>query len=315
MAGMEQAERIAAARGAARMSQEHLAKAAGVSVRTVIRAEGGHNISPESMRALCAVLDLDAGGIPQPVPEAASPEVVHAALARATDGPVLARDIAMVSRCVAEAVPGLRMAVRPDMVTLNRDYDLRHGIGFDTTRRTYMRNVFYLWMGLYLGGTGLLILGLRAWRRLVGPEDPEIGLYIFCFWMLSTVGVMVAIHLCTNATISMTRTLRTVFAVDATHVHQFRMVRLAHQPREQATTVERLSVPFDEIASVRRIDAHGMTSFVLETASGQVDMRWVVRSEDAPGLERLIGGTWRTPRRCVPSAGPAGDGLGAPAAA
>ena len=267
------------------------------------------------MRALCAVLELDAGEIPPPVAEAASPEAVHAALRRPTDGPVLARDIAMVSRCVAEAVPGLMMAVRPDMVTLNRDYDLRHGIGFDTTRRTYIRNVFYLWMGLYLGGTGLLILGLRAWRHFVGPEDPEINLYIFCFWMLSTVGAMVAIHLCTNATISMTRTLRTVFAVDATHVHQFRMVRLAHQPREQATTVERLSVPFDEIASVRRIDAHGMASFVLETASGRIDMRGVVRSEDAAGLERLVGGTGRGPRRWATNAGQAGDGLCETAAA
>ncbi len=46
------------------MTQAHLAAAAGVSSRTVMRAEKGEEISPESMRAICAVLDLDAASLP-----------------------------------------------------------------------------------------------------------------------------------------------------------------------------------------------------------------------------------------------------------
>ncbi len=46
------------ARDRIRMTQAHLAAAAGVSERTVIRAEQGKPVSAESERALCAVLGL-----------------------------------------------------------------------------------------------------------------------------------------------------------------------------------------------------------------------------------------------------------------
>lgn len=46
------------------MSQAHLAAAAGVSKRTVIRAEQGANIQDESLRCLCSVLGIDAAGLP-----------------------------------------------------------------------------------------------------------------------------------------------------------------------------------------------------------------------------------------------------------
>lgn len=57
---IEQGVAIRTARIANRMTQAHLAAAAGVSEKTARRAEAGDRIGPESMRALCSVLDLDA---------------------------------------------------------------------------------------------------------------------------------------------------------------------------------------------------------------------------------------------------------------
>jgi transcriptional regulator with XRE-family HTH domain len=58
-----QAAALRAARTRARMSQRHLAQAAGVSDRTVRRAEAGLPISDEVTRSLCAVLAIDARGL------------------------------------------------------------------------------------------------------------------------------------------------------------------------------------------------------------------------------------------------------------
>ena len=56
------------AREARRMTQAHLAQAAGVSARTVMRAENGEDVSAESMRAICSVLGLDAEAVDAPSP-------------------------------------------------------------------------------------------------------------------------------------------------------------------------------------------------------------------------------------------------------
>jgi transcriptional regulator with XRE-family HTH domain len=56
-----QAALLRDARNALRMTQRHLAEAAAVSVRTVMRAEGGKDISDENARSLCAVLGMDVG--------------------------------------------------------------------------------------------------------------------------------------------------------------------------------------------------------------------------------------------------------------
>ena len=64
-----QALALRAARQKLCMTQEILAGAAGVSARTVMRAERGDEISAENLRAICAVLGLDAGGLAQPTPE------------------------------------------------------------------------------------------------------------------------------------------------------------------------------------------------------------------------------------------------------
>lgn len=50
-------------RKAACMTQAHLARAAGVSERTLRRAERGGDVAPESLRAICAVLGVPAAGV------------------------------------------------------------------------------------------------------------------------------------------------------------------------------------------------------------------------------------------------------------
>ena len=50
-------------RKAACMTQAHLARASGVSERTLRRAERGGDVGPESLRALCAVLGVPAAGV------------------------------------------------------------------------------------------------------------------------------------------------------------------------------------------------------------------------------------------------------------
>lgn len=78
----DQAEAIRAARTSRRMSQAHLAKAALVSAKTVIRAEAGQAILDENLRSICSVLGLDAAALSKPYP--AEPRV-EASVALADD--------------------------------------------------------------------------------------------------------------------------------------------------------------------------------------------------------------------------------------
>lgn len=56
-------DRLRALRGAKAWTQEELAEAAGVGVRTVQRAEHGHIPSPETLKALAAALDVDVAAL------------------------------------------------------------------------------------------------------------------------------------------------------------------------------------------------------------------------------------------------------------
>ncbi len=60
---MDQATAIREGRARLKMSQEALAGASEVSVRTLIRAEQGQRVSGESLRSICAVIGVDAAGI------------------------------------------------------------------------------------------------------------------------------------------------------------------------------------------------------------------------------------------------------------
>ena len=73
---MTTADRIREARRRKRMSQEHLAKVAGVSVRTVRRVETGKDISAENLRCVCAVLEIASEDeAPEQAPAMAAPPV------------------------------------------------------------------------------------------------------------------------------------------------------------------------------------------------------------------------------------------------
>jgi transcriptional regulator with XRE-family HTH domain len=61
---MNQASIIREARIGKRMTQEHLAIAACVSKRTVIRAEQGKPTTTETLRSICSVLGMDATDMP-----------------------------------------------------------------------------------------------------------------------------------------------------------------------------------------------------------------------------------------------------------
>ncbi len=60
---VDQATAIQDGRARLKMSQEHLASAAGISARTVVRAESGFRVSGESLRGICAVLGLDSASL------------------------------------------------------------------------------------------------------------------------------------------------------------------------------------------------------------------------------------------------------------
>ncbi len=82
MDARERGEVLAGARDGMVMTQEALAAAAGVSVPTVKRAEAGKPIQAETLRALCAVLDLDcrdlAGDAPVAAMASRTPDEVRA---------------------------------------------------------------------------------------------------------------------------------------------------------------------------------------------------------------------------------------------
>ena len=50
---------LRALRDSARLSQEQLSEAAGLSLRTIQRAEAGHRVSYASLRAMAKVLEMD----------------------------------------------------------------------------------------------------------------------------------------------------------------------------------------------------------------------------------------------------------------
>jgi len=62
--------RVREARKGRLLSQEQLALAAGVSVSSVARLERGDLVSPETLKSVCAVLDLDAVGLYAAAPSA-----------------------------------------------------------------------------------------------------------------------------------------------------------------------------------------------------------------------------------------------------
>jgi len=138
------------ARNARGWSQQHLAEAAGVSERTVKRAERGESISGESMMAISAALDLDA--VPaSPVPRRRSSELLAMAL-KGEVSDARRENLRLLADHAAEHIPDARVMVAPDVEDWVDAYGHR-----GHARLLWDIRVWIKWMGMPLAAIcGLL---------------------------------------------------------------------------------------------------------------------------------------------------------------
>jgi transcriptional regulator with XRE-family HTH domain len=108
-----QAEAIRQARNAKGMTQDHLAKAAGVSDRTVKRAESGEAISDETMLAIAAVLEMDVGTIRRTTVVSVD-ELVEMASCP-SDTPQRRKNLEAIAHHCIDHVPGIKAMIAPDV--------------------------------------------------------------------------------------------------------------------------------------------------------------------------------------------------------
>lgn len=96
----EQGLAIRTARLAQRLTQAHLAQAAGVSEKTVRRAEQGERLQPESVRAISAILGLDATALRSEADLDPRAEEGHRREARRVERLVVAMGLSFGLSCV-----------------------------------------------------------------------------------------------------------------------------------------------------------------------------------------------------------------------
>jgi transcriptional regulator with XRE-family HTH domain len=163
-------------------TQEHLAEAAGLSTRTVQRAENGEEMSGETLQALAAVFDVSVAILRQPLPS--EDEIRKAAeeaqkrykfipltrIERASDlQPYMGADAWQVDRA-----PGLCEEQEDEIAVLEellRDYgDLWSDLE-PTHRREALKTIFE--SIVRLTGTGLIVAAGCDAMRLVTPGSPE----------------------------------------------------------------------------------------------------------------------------------------------
>jgi len=291
---MDQAATILAARTAARMSQEHLATAAGVSTRTLIRAEQGHNVSVESLRAICAALDLDARTL-QPVAVGPVPgDGEPLDLSQPIDWPELSTSVDMLAANITDNLPGRRLVLRPDVVALRRAYNRSQNLTIDPARRHYFDVVTRIWLAMWIGSlVSILTVCVLIWQ-LSGPIGDGGIMYAGVLGLLTSVIYFVAMPIVDWHSRVMARHSAMAFALDQTHLHEFVVQRSTH-PR-WTPTIRRRSVRVDRITSVGRRDEDGFTSFDVETEAGRFRMPCIIPTERASEVERLLGSIQRGAR-------------------
>lgn len=104
------AQELRTTRAARRMTQAHLALAAGVSERTVIRAERGVPVAAESWRSICAALDVDAEGPAPALDPFADPILPDVAAWHAANGFGIWATVAALSAAGCVVAAGLSAA-------------------------------------------------------------------------------------------------------------------------------------------------------------------------------------------------------------
>jgi transcriptional regulator with XRE-family HTH domain len=293
---MDRAATISNARGAARMSQDHLAQAAGVSVRTVIRAEGGHPVSHESLRALCAVLGLEAtdlDGNAAAADAGGHPGGLRAALSRLerTDDPVqIRKDFDDLSNRAASSFTGARAVARPDVEAYRKRYNQAQGAPLDPCVPDYYARLRRLYMILAFGF--LAAIALIVW---LSGMDERLGLLAMAtpamVFLLAQMGCM----LVRDAERTERALAVTLYVVDATHLHGMslrRPPRSLFRRRDEADLF-RCSIPLGRITDVTRHDTQGRASLTV-TGGRELNIAFI-DTLAAAQIETLLGFKVRTP--------------------
>lgn len=282
---MTLAETFTKARKARQMSQELLAQAAAVSVRTVARAEAGHAISAESLKALCSVLEITPVPDPRPIPQgSASLRVVT----NASVGGDQRRNLADIEDFVRARMPGVTLLTATDMDAWRTANAL--GIWGDQDPRTLgerelrrMSRRWERWANRALFGFPMAYFALATlvllplWEKAYPEADPHVILLgalamapfapvaLFLQWLLS------------RASRREDRLMRTAFALDDDDIHVITLKR-------QFVTVD--TTPLSKVTGgERRVTRHGM-SYRLDVA-GKGSVRMPFMPDDPRIADRL----------------------------
>jgi transcriptional regulator with XRE-family HTH domain len=174
-------------------SQEHLAAASGVSLRTVQRAEAGSRVSPENTLALCAALEIRPSAVP-PTPTADAGTLPHLAKLRSALGAALAGSGERLIWQKADASPVLLAAL--GNMGLPQDAD-----GFAEAERRIRRTKGMLSLSelalfplVFLWCIGLIVFALHLphfHKDLAGTWD-KLGVAL-TIWLALTVPLAAAL--------------------------------------------------------------------------------------------------------------------------
>ena len=284
---MARADSIVEARKALMMSQEVLAQAAGVSVRTVARVEGGERASDETMKALCAVLrlepapcrDADAGGRP--------PDGLRV-LCETGGSRDRQENLSDIEAFVRASLPEARVLAGTDMAAwrgANVDW------GGEALAEGQIERKACFWASL--SGTAVwtypMLYALLSWtvllpvfERRFPTADPHVlllGVFAMAPVLLLSVPLAVALHV---FALRERRLMRTAYAFDDGHVHEIVLTR---------GLVGMVTTPFSEIArGERRVTPHGVSYRLWARNGTRVAMPFL---PDDPWLRDLLD------RRCT----------------
>ena len=284
---MKQADSIIEARKALRMSQEILAQAAGVSVRTVARVEGGERASDETMKAICAVLGLEPAPCDDPDAGGRPPAALRVACE--TGGSRDRKDnLSDIEGFVRASLPEARVLAGSDMAAWREanvhwgDTPLGEGEIARKARFWSVMVVTAVWGYPMLYGLLSWTILLPIFQRYFPTADPHVLLF-------GTLAMAPTLPLSVPLSVSLRiyalrelRLMRTAYAFDDAHVHEIVLTR---------GLVGMVTTPLSEIVKgERRITRHGVSYRLWARNGTRVAMPFL---PDDPWLRELLD------RRCT----------------
>lgn len=264
----------AAARSKAGMSQEHLAKAAGVSVRTVIRAESGQALSHESRRALCAALDIAAPERPAPAPPPPAQEAADAwreaveGLLRQGDSQDVRDVLAGMASGLAEAIPAPRLVARPDAAAVRRFFNEREGMPWLAPDRPGYYRRLRIQFGLACIGAALACAGIGG--SLL--DKPGIGPKVIGGVTLAFAGMLCLMQFAMTALIERrkqneTRLERTLYAIDGARLWEVMGKRAR---KADGIRMRWNSIALADVTGVDRLDTEHGSVLTVKAGEGSI---------------------------------------------